>query len=125
VSAEAVYIGVYRRHHRRKYSVGQTVGDFVGVSDTSLLGCPGLNLSVFPSVNSSEKNPRHPAVAFFKKNYCPSAMPPVYTDGFFLLANFDRFFEGIISVGKFYLRNFSVGNSIGVIRFSDSAAANS
>jgi hypothetical protein len=52
-------------------------------------------------------------------------MPPVYTDGFFLLANFDRFFEGIISVGKFYRRNFSVGNSIGVIRFSDSAAANS
>jgi hypothetical protein len=26
-----------------------------------------LNPSVFPSVNSSEKNPRHPAVAFSKK----------------------------------------------------------
>jgi hypothetical protein len=72
VSAEAVYTGVYRR----KYSVGTTVGDFVGVSDTSLLGCPGLNPSVFPSVNLSEKNPRHPAVAIFKKTFSP----PVYTD---------------------------------------------
>jgi len=43
VSAEAVYIGVYRR----KYSVGKTVIDFAGVSDTSLLGCPGLNPSVY------------------------------------------------------------------------------
>ena len=67
VSAEAIYTGVYRRHHRQKYSVG----DFAGVSDTSLLGCPGLNPSVFPSVNSSEKNPRHPAVAIFKKNFSP------------------------------------------------------
>jgi hypothetical protein len=77
VSAEAVYTGVYRRNHRRKYSVGTTVGDFVGVSDTSLLGCLGLNPSVFPSVNLSEKNPHHPAVAIFKKTFSP----PVYTDG--------------------------------------------
>jgi len=54
VSAEAVYTGVYRRTHRRKYSVGNTVGDFAGVSEMSLLVCPGLNPSVFPSVNSSE-----------------------------------------------------------------------
>jgi len=81
VSVEAVYTGVYRRNHRQKYSVGNTVGDFAGVSDTSLLGCPGLNPSVFPSVNSSEKNPRHPAVAIFKKKFLPSAMPPIYTDG--------------------------------------------
>jgi hypothetical protein len=77
VSEEAVCTGVYRRNHRWKYSVGITVGDFAGVSDTSLLGCPGLNPSVFPSVNSSEKNPRHPAVAIFKKNFSL----PVYTDG--------------------------------------------
>jgi len=51
VSAEAVYTGVYRQNHRRKYSVG----DFAGVNDTSLLGCLGLNPSVFPSVNSFEK----------------------------------------------------------------------
>jgi len=73
VSAEAVYTGVYRRNHRRKYFVGNTVGDFAGVSDTSLLGCPGLNPSVFPSVNSSEKNPCHPAVGIFKKHFSPSA----------------------------------------------------
>jgi len=48
-------------------SVGKTVGDSAGVSDTSLFGCPGLNPSVFPSVNASEKNPRHPAVAISKK----------------------------------------------------------
>jgi hypothetical protein len=77
VSVEAVCTGVYRRNHRWKYSVGITVGDFAGVSDTSLLGCPGLNPSVFPSVNSSEKNPRHPAVAIFKKHFSL----PVYTDG--------------------------------------------
>jgi hypothetical protein len=44
-------------------------------------GCPGLNPSVFPSVNSFEKNPRHPAIAIFKNNFSLSAMPPVYTDG--------------------------------------------
>jgi len=81
VPAEAVYTGVYRRHHRQKYSVGKTVGEFAGVSDTSLLGCPGLNPLVFSSVNSSKKNPRHPAVAFSKNISRPSAMPPVYTDG--------------------------------------------
>ena len=133
VSAEVVYTGVYRWHHQRKYSVGKTVGDFAGVSDTSLLGCPGLNPSVFPSVNSSEKNPRHPTVAFSKNISRPSVKPSVYTDGIipsvytggiidgvFLSANSDRFFKGIISVGKFYRRNFSVGNSVGVIRFSGS-----
>jgi hypothetical protein len=67
-----------RRRNRGRESVGRAsiywifrrkyfVGDFAGVSDTSLFGCPGLNPSVFPSVNSSEKNPRHPAVAIFKK----------------------------------------------------------
>jgi len=71
VSAEAVYIGVYRRHHRRKYSVGQTVGDFAGVSDTSLLGCPGLNLSVFPSVNSSEKKSTSSCRCIFLKKLLP------------------------------------------------------
>jgi hypothetical protein len=133
VSVEAVYTGVYRRHHRRKYSVGKPVGDFTGVCDTSLLGCPGLNPSVFSLVNSSEKNPHHPAVAFSKKISHPSAMPLVYTDRIipsvytggivddvFLSANSDMFFEGIISVGKFYRRNFSVCNSVGVIRFSGS-----
>jgi len=50
-------------------SVGKTVGDSAGVSDTSLFGCPGLNPSVFPSVNASEKNPRHPAVAISKKKF--------------------------------------------------------
>ena len=55
-----------------------SVGDSAGVSDTSLFGCPGLNPSVFPSVNASEKNPCHPAVAISKKNFSPSV-------------NFDRF----------------------------------
>jgi hypothetical protein len=50
-------------------SVGKTVGDSAGVSDTSLFGCPGLNPSVFPSVNAFEKNPRHPAVAISKKKF--------------------------------------------------------
>jgi hypothetical protein len=78
---------LFRRNHRRKYSIG----DSAGVSDTSLFGCPGLNPSVFSSVNSSENNPRHPTVAIFKKNFSP----PVYTsgiaDGVFPLVNSDRF----------------------------------
>jgi len=39
VSAKAVYTGVYRRN--------------IPSVNPSLLGCPGLNPSVFPSVNSS------------------------------------------------------------------------
>jgi len=104
---------IFQRNHRRQYFVG----DSAGVSDTSLFGCPGLNPSVFPSVNSSEKNPRHPAVAIFKKNFSPSAMPPVYTDGIipsvytsgiadgvFPSGNSNRFGDGIISVGNFCRR---------------------
>jgi hypothetical protein len=57
--------------------------------------------------------------------YTDGIIPLVYTggiaDGVFPSANFDRFFEGIISVGKFYQRKFFVSNSIGVIRFSSSA----
>jgi hypothetical protein len=45
------------------------VGDSTGVSDTSMFGCSGLNPSVFPSVNASEKNPCHPAVAISKKKF--------------------------------------------------------
>jgi len=30
-----------------EYSVGESVVDFAGGSDTSLLGCPGLNPSVY------------------------------------------------------------------------------
>jgi hypothetical protein len=56
--------------------------------------------------------------------YTDRIIPSVYTGGIvddvFLSANSDMFFEGIISVGKFYRRNFSVCNSVGVIRFSGS-----
>jgi hypothetical protein len=48
-----------------------------------MFSCPGLNPSVFPSVNSSEKNPRHPAVAIFKKHFSPSAMPAASPTVFF------------------------------------------
>jgi hypothetical protein len=94
-------------------SVGKTVGDSAGVSDTSLFGCPGLNPSVFPWVNASEKNPRHPAVAISKKKFSPSVISPVYTDGIipsvytggifdglFPSVNSNRFGDGIIFVGK-------------------------
>jgi len=67
VSVEAVYTGVYWRHHRRKYSIRKTVGDFTGVSDTSLLGCLGLNPSVFLSVNSSKKIHVIPPLHFQKQ----------------------------------------------------------
>jgi hypothetical protein len=65
-----------------------------------MFSCPGLNPSVFPSVNSSEKNPRHPAVAIFKKNfslsvYTDGIIPSVYTGGIaddvFPSANTNRF----------------------------------
>jgi hypothetical protein len=62
-----------------------------------------------------------------------SAIPPVYTDriipsvytggitdGKILSVNSDRIEDGISSVGNFYRRKVSVGNSIGVIRFSSS-----
>ena len=122
VSVEWVYTCVYRRN----ISVGITVGDSVGVSDTSLIGYPGLNPSVFPSINSSEKNPRHDAVATFKKRfsslvYIDGIIMSVYTDGIadglFSSANTDSFWDGISSVVKNYRRKISVGNFVGVIRF--------
>ena len=70
-------------------------------------GCPGLNPSVFPSVNSSEKNPRHPAIAIFKNNFSPS----VYTGGIT---------DGVFPSAMFTDGNNFVGNAVGVIRFSGS-----
>jgi hypothetical protein len=126
VLVEWVYTCVYRRNHRRNISIGITVGDSAGVSDTSLIGYPGLNTSVFPSVNSSEKNPRHDVVATFKKSFSPSVytdgiIPSGYTDdiadGLFSSANTDSFWDGISSIVKNYRRKISVGNFVGVIRF--------
>ena len=69
MSAEWVYIGFYRWNHLRNVSVGIPVGESAGDCATSLYGDPDLNPSVIPSVNSSEKNPRHHTVATFQKNY--------------------------------------------------------
>jgi len=99
---------LFRRNHRQKYSVG----DSAGVSDTSLFGCPDLNPSVFPSVNSSEKNPRHPAVAIFKKNFSPTV--------FFLRLILIDFEMELFSSAMFTDENNFTVNSVGVIRFSGS-----
>jgi hypothetical protein len=128
VSVEAVCTGVYRWNHRWKYSVGITVGDFAGVSDTSLLGYPGLNPSVFLSVNSSEKNPRHPAVAIFKKNsrrrrcrrYIPTKLFRQYIPAASPTAFFHRLIPTDFETEIFPSVKISVGNSVGVIRFSGS-----
>jgi hypothetical protein len=51
VSADTwAYNGFFRWNHRRKYSVGDSVGD----SATSLYGYLGLNPSVIPSVKSPD-----------------------------------------------------------------------
>jgi len=45
---------IYRRlptESPTEYSIGKSVIDFAVGSDTSLLGCPGLNPSIFSSVN--------------------------------------------------------------------------
>jgi hypothetical protein len=79
-------------------------------------GCPGLNPSVFSSVNSSEKNPRHPAIAIFKKNFSP----PVYTDGIISWVYTGGIADGVFPSAMFTDGNNSVGNAVGVIRFSGS-----
>jgi len=60
-----VYNSFYRWNHRRNVPVGDSAGE----SATSLYGYLGLNLSVIPSVKSSEKTPRHHTVASFQTNY--------------------------------------------------------
>jgi len=91
-----------------EYSVGKSVIDFAGGSDTSLLGCPGLNPSVY-SVGKFVwiKSTSSRCCNFQKKFHVPSA-------------NSDRIWDGIISVGNFYQRKVFVGNSVGVIWFSGS-----
>ena len=79
-------------------------------------GCPGLNPSVFSSVNSSEKNPCHPAIAIFKKKFSP----PVYTDGIILWVYTGGIADGGFPSAMFTDGNNSVGNAVGVIRFSGS-----
>jgi len=63
-----VYNFFFRWNHRRINSVDDSIGDSVGDSATSLYGYLILNPSVIPSVKSSEKTPRHHAVASFQTN---------------------------------------------------------
>ena len=60
-----VYNGFYRWKHRQNLSVGISIGD----SATLLYDYLSLNPSVIPSVKSSEKTPRHHAVASFQTNF--------------------------------------------------------
>jgi len=62
VGRGGVYNGFYRWTHRRIYSVS----DFIGDNVMSLYGYHSLNPSVIPSVKSSEKTPRHHAIASFQ-----------------------------------------------------------
>jgi len=75
VSAESVCTGFYRR----KPSIGDTIGDSTGGSNTSLNGYPGLNPSVFPSVNSSKKihviTPLQLSKRFLARRYIPTISP--------------------------------------------------
>jgi len=55
VSADGwVYNGFFRWNHRRIHSVGDSIGDFVGDSATSLYGYLSLNPSIISSVKSSD-----------------------------------------------------------------------
>jgi len=58
-----------RECRQRNLSVGISIGDSVDDSATSLYGYLSLNLSVIPSVKSSEKTPRHHTVASFQTNF--------------------------------------------------------
>jgi hypothetical protein len=64
-----VYNGFYQWNHWRNLSVGISIGDFVGDITTSLYGYLSLNLSVSPSVKSSEKTPRYHTIASFQTNF--------------------------------------------------------
>jgi hypothetical protein len=59
-----VYNGFFRWNHRRINCVGDSIDD----NATSLYDYLSLNPSVIPSVKSSEKTPRHHAVASFQTN---------------------------------------------------------
>jgi hypothetical protein len=80
-----------------------------------------LNPSVFPSVNSSEKNPRHPAVAIFKKKNSRRRRCRRYIPTAFFCRVIPTDFETeLFPSAMFTDGNNSVGNSVGVIRFSGS-----
>jgi hypothetical protein len=85
VSAESVCTGFYRR----KPSIGDTIGDSIGGSNTSLNGYPGLNPSVFPSVNSSKKIHVITPLQLSKKVSRPSVYIDGITDRMYLLVNTD------------------------------------
>jgi len=86
VSVELICTAIFRQIHRQQFSVGESIG------------------------YSAQKNPRHHAVATFKKSFSPSAIPPVlfadgiipskippvYTDGSSPSANTDGIADRII-----------------------------
>jgi len=107
------YNGFFRRNHQRMYSVG--------ASATSLYGYLSLN----PSVISVGKIAwRHHVVAYFQTSCITRRRNCQYTDGFadgvIPSVYTDRFWDGIISVGIYYRRKNSVGNTVAFIRFSGS-----
>ena len=119
VSAEWVYIGFYRRNHRRTRSVDIPVGDSTGGSVTSLYGYLDLNPLVIPSVKSSEKI--HVIILLqLSKKTVSSVSDTVGIYRRYLSVNTDRFWDRIISVSKNFRWKISVGNSVGFLRFSGS-----
>jgi hypothetical protein len=83
--------GRRRRNRGRECRQSQYVPPFSdGFTDRKLP-------SVIPSIIPLEKNPRHHAVATFKKSFSPSAIPPVYTNGSSPSANTGGITDGIIS----------------------------
>jgi hypothetical protein len=127
VSADAwVYNGFFWWNHRWIPSIGDSIGD----SATLLYGYLSLNPLVIPSVKLSDvTTPLH----ISRQTYTPSAKRSVDTDEIFssVYTNrfadgsmpsvyTDRFWDEIISVGNYYRRKNSVGNSVGFLQFSGS-----
>jgi hypothetical protein len=125
VSVDWAYNGFYRRK--------ESVGDSVGESATSLYGYLSLN----PSVMSVGKIVwRHHAVAYFQTNCIPRRRNRQYIPTVLPTGCFRRYIpidletelfpsvigDRIISVGIYYRRKNSVGNSVGFLRFSGSVS---
>jgi len=91
-------VGWGRKRRRRRRNRGRDCRQSQYVPPFS----DGKLPSVIPLVIPLEKNPRHHAVATFKKSFSPSAIPLVYTNGSCPSANTGGITDGIISSLKIF-----------------------
>lgn len=96
------YINYYQQYYQQNVFVCQSIGNPVGISDTSLYDFLCSNPTVIQSVKTSIKNYMSSYFLVFKIPFILTRIPSVFTNRNIISVNINGVSDGINSVGKYY-----------------------